>query len=491
MFSIYGETSKKIDTVCFEKYLIKPEILMENAAIASCNTLLSNFKFERPVIVCSTGNNGGDGFALARHLLNKNYDVSTIVLGDTKKLSDESQTNLKILMKLSRNILFNPSENKFSNILKSSDLIVDALFGTGFHGEFTPFFRKYVKIINRSNKRIFSLDIPSGLDSNTGMFDRDTVKATATITFGFVKTGMLWVDSKKFTGDIFVADISIPYQIVFDYDFQTIIEKDIIVGLVKHFNIKKEKYFHKRQKGNLFLIGGNKGMEGSIQIAALGAMKTGAGIVYIKQLGNEKIKFLKEAVYIDNFDDGILKSENIVIGCGFGNDQNSKETFIEMIKKLDHKKVIIDADGINIIAQLDEKNKKRILKNKIITPHPEEFFRLTKKRFSNIKEKITLAEEFSKKYSTVTVLKSPPTVVTDGENTFVLPNSNLKLATAGSGDLLAGMIGAYVSFGYDLLTSSVLGVYTHFRSGEISKSKNPLISEIAQNIGEVQNEIFL
>lgn len=490
MFSISGESSKKIDTVCKEKFLIDPIILMENAAIASCNLLISNYKFERPLLVCSTGNNGGDGFALSRHLLNKNYDVHTVVLGDLKKLSPQSFRNLEILKKLTDKIFFNPTEKTFSNLVNSSDILVDALFGTGFHGEFTPFFRKYVQKMNSSKKKIFSLDIPSGLDSSTGLFDKDTIKASATITFGFVKTGMLWKDSKKFTGDLYVADISIPNSIVFDFDFQIIIEKDIVKGLAEHSHIKREDYSHKREKGNLLVIGGNKGMEGAIQIAALGAMKTGVGIVYVNQLGSEKIRFLKEAVYIDKIEDAVLKSDNIVIGCGFGNDQNSQEKFLKIKELLKNKKVIIDADGLNIISKLDEKMKKKFLKNSIVTPHPEEFFRLTGKRFIDIKEKINFAKEFSKKYSVVTVLKSPPTIVTDGENTFILPNSNIKLATAGSGDLLAGIIGAYISFGYDILTASVIGVYTHFKAAELTKGKNPLISQIAENIGEVQNEIF-
>lgn len=490
MFSIYGEVSKKIDRVCKERFLIEPIVLMENAAIASCNLLISNYNFERPLIVCSTGNNGGDGLALSRHLFNKNYDVYTVVLGDLKKLSPESGRNLEILKKLTDKIFFNPTEKTFSNLLSSSDLLVDGLFGTGFHGEFTPFFRKYVKKMNFSKKKIFSLDIPSGLDSSTGLFDKDAIRASSTITFGFVKTGMLWKDSKKFTGDLYVADISIPNDIIFDFDFQTIIEKDIVKGLIEHSHTKREDYSHKRERGNLLLIGGNKGMEGAIQIASFGAMKAGVGIVYVNQLGNEKIRFLKEAVYINRIEDAVSKSDNVVIGCGFGNDQNSEEKFLKIMELLKKKKVLIDADGLNIISRLDEKMKKKFLKNRVVTPHPEEFFRLTKKRFKNIKEKISFAKDFSSEYSVVTVLKSPPTVVTDGENTFILPNSNIKLATAGSGDLLAGIIGGYISFGYDILTASVIGVYTHFKAAEYSKGKNPLISQIAENIGEVQNEIF-
>lgn len=491
MFSVYGEISKRIDKRVSGKYGIDPIILMENAAIASCNLITSKYKVEKILIVSSTGNNGGDGLALARHLINKNYLVRVVILGDVKKFSFETKKNFEILKSLSAKIVFNPNLNKFQEIIKESDLLVDAIFGTGFYGLFNNFYRKYIKLLNASEKKIFSLDIPSGLNSNTGQTDPDAIKADTTITFGFIKTGLLWKDSKKFTGDLYIADISLPYETVFDFDHQIIIEKDFVKTLVKTLKIKREDYFHKREKGNLLIIGGNKGMEGSTQIAALGAFKTGVGIVYIYQLGNPKIKFLKEPVYLENSDKAYSKSDNVIIGCGFGNDEQAQKIFIEIMKQLKDKNILIDADGLNIISKLNQNMRKKFLKNSIVTPHPEEFFRLTGKRFTNIKEKISFAKEFSLTYSSITVLKSPPTIVTDGHTTFILPNSNLKLATAGSGDLLSGIIGAYISFGYDKLSSALLGVFTHFYAAEKTDIKNPLITQISENIGEVQDEIFI
>ncbi len=491
MFSIYGEISKTIDKKSVEKYGIDPIILMENAAIASCNLIIFKYNVEKILIVSSTGNNGGDGFALARHLINKNYLVTVVILGDVKKFSFETRKNFEILKSLSAKIVFNPDSKKFKNIIRESDLLVDAIFGTGFKGIFDDFYRKYIKLLNNSAKKIFSLDVPSGLNSNTGETDPDTIRADTTITFGLIKTGLLWKDSKKFTGDLYVADISLPYKTVFDFDYQIIIEKDLVKTLVKTLKIKREDYFHKRERGNLVIIGGNNGMEGSTQIAALGALKTGVGIVYIHQLGNPKIKFLKEPVYFENVEKACSKSDNIIIGCGFGNDEQSKKTFIEIMGKLKDKNILIDADGLNIISKLNQNMKKKFLKDSIVTPHPEEFFRLTGKRFTNIKEKISFAKEFSLTYSNITVLKSPPTIVTNGQTTFILPNSNLKLATAGSGDLLSGIIGAYISFGYDKLSSAILGVFTHFYASEKTDVKNPLITQIAENIGKVQDEISI
>ena len=489
MFGIFGSDIKQIDSSATEKYLIPPIVLMENAAIASCNSLTSKWNFSSCLIVCGHGNNGGDGFALARHLSNRNYKVRIVLIGNEKKFSYETKTNFLIARKLKIEFYVNPQKVDFKRIVSASDITVDALFGTGFHGNIDSFYRKYFKIINSSSKRIFSLDIPSGIDSDTGEFDSDSINADMTVTFGFVKTGLLWNKTIRKSKELVIADISIPPVLAFSVKHFVILEKEILSAMVSDSKDSKE-WIHKTEKGKVSFIGGNSGMEGSIQLASAAALKSGTGIVYTYMVSKSEKKFFPEIVFTKNLETTLEKSDVWVAGCGLGTSKESVTILNKINLMRKGKTVVYDADALNIISKMNDKEKISFLNGSIITPHPEEFFRLSKMRFSNIKEKITAIENFSKKYRTLVILKSPPTIITDSKISLIFPNMSPKLATAGSGDILAGILGGFISQGFSPIVSASLSVYVHFYSGYNTKNDNPSASEFLQNISNAKSEVI-
>ena len=490
MFAVKGTDIKKIDRAASARYHIPSVVLMENAAIASCNAMTSKWSFSSCAVICGDGNNGGDGFALARHLFNRNCSVSAVFLGEKSRFSKETKTNFDILKKLNVSIMENPSAAKFRKILFDSEVAVDAVYGTGFRGVINKSMRKYFKALNESGKKILSLDIPSGVDATTGEFDNDSINSDLTVTFGFVKTGLLWNKTLKKTKELAVADISIPGEILSSVKHFFIIEREILSLLASEEKSSKREWVHKTQKGRASFIGGSEGMEGSIQMAAAAGLKSGSGIVYSYMLSKTKNKFFPEIVFTKTLEESLKKSDVWVVGCGLSDSRESALALDRINESRGNRVVVYDADALNLISKMGISRKKEFLKGAVITPHPEEFFRLSNERFSNIEEKIECAERFSKKYNTLLILKSPPTIVTDSHTTMVFPNMSAKLATAGSGDILAGILGGLLSQGYSPMASAAMAVYIHFYSGYNAKNDFPSASEFLSNISKAKSEVM-
>jgi len=490
MFAVYGSKIKEIDSLASKRYLIPNIVLMENAAIASCNAIVSKWRFSSACVICGRGNNGGDGFGIARHLFNRGVKVTVVIIGDKRPFSAEARQNLRIVQKLGIAINENPSRAVFKRILESSEILVDAVYGTGFRGKLSPSVRKYFKAVNSSGKRVASLDIPSGVDADNGYFDDDCIKPDLTVTFGAVKTGLLWNKASAISGELLIADISIPQEAILSAGGFPIAEKELLSAMVSEEKEKREAWAHKSRKGSAAFIGGKDGMEGSIQMAAKAAMSAGAGITYLFSMSSAKKRFFPEIVFSESAAEAIKKSSAVVAGCGMGTDDESAKV-LEIIKNESREKnVVYDADALNIISKFEERRKKEYLRGAVVTPHPEEFFRLSRRRFFDIAEKIRAAEEFSKHYGCLLVLKSPPTIITDSKTTMIFPNMSRKLATAGSGDVLAGIIGGFISQGYSPFASAATGVYVHFKSGEACKADSPSATDFIRNISKAKREVF-
>ncbi|MDD3803686.1 MAG: NAD(P)H-hydrate dehydratase [bacterium] len=490
MFAVYGSAIKNLDAIAFRKYLIPPELLMEDAAVAAANAMIFKWSFSSCSLVCGDGNNSGDGFALARHLSNRGIDATVILLGKKSRFSKITLLNFKILKKMKIKIFENPSAAKFKKLISESDVIADAIYGTGFRGELSKKMRPYFKAVNTSAKRVISLDVPSGLNCDTGESDRDCITADITVTFGAVKAGLLWNSAVGKSKELLIADISLPKEIILKEKNFIIAEKEILSLLAAHEKKAKEGWIHKSQRGRASFIGGNRGMEGSIQLASEAALKTGAGIVYTYMLSPAKKKFFPEIVFSLTLKEAMKQSKVWIAGCGMGTGDDALEALDCINKNRADSIVLYDADALNLISRMNEKKKKRFLKNSVITPHPKEFLRLSGKRFLNIKEKISCAEEFSRDYKSVVVLKSPPTIVTDSKTTIIFPNMSKKLATAGSGDVLSGIIGGLLARGFSPMTASSLGVFIHFYAGFYSASENPTASEFLKNISKPIKEVL-
>jgi len=311
-----------------------------------------------------------------------------------------------------------------------------------------------------------------------------------TVVLGILKTGVLWNEASQYTGEVYLADISIPNELIMSQSPFVVPDKLFISEMLNHSAHHVDEWTYKTKKGSLGIVGGAKGMQGAPQLSGISALKSSSGIVYLHMLAKTNKLLFPELVIQDDIDALIAKSSSILIGPGMGVDNSAIDTLMYVLNKSEDKNVIIDADALNIISSMNEKDKRKCLRGRIITPHPEEFKRLSGISFTNIKEKIEAAEEFAGRYNCLLVLKSPPTIITDSKITFIYPNMSRKLATAGSGDILAGIIGGFLSSGIDPFTAAAAGVYVHLLSGEATEGYSVSAVDIIAKISKSTQEVM-
>lgn len=487
MFAVTPESMGKIDRDATKKYKIPSIVLMENAGLSAVNYIFEHYKFTSALILAGHGNNGGDGFVIARHMFNRNAHVEVLTVSDTAKCTKDAKTNLDILTKL--NIPIKTPHSSMPALIKHMDkfdIVIDCIFGTGFRGEIRDPYTHIFKAITKISKPVISIDIPSGIDGLTGKPAKLSVNADSTITFACIKTGMLWPEAMQRCGDLYTADISIPQDLVHDHNPKAVIDRDTAHYL---FNRKQtDKWVHKTAKGKLGIIGGARGMQGAPQMSGISALKAGAGIVYVHLMTDTSRKLYPELVF-ENSPLKISQMENLVIGPGMGTDSSAKELLLSILKHDKNKNILLDADALNILSSVPLKIRKELLQGCIITPHPEEFRRISGMEFNSMDSKISAAEKFAKDTGSLLVLKSPPTIITDGHSTFILPYMSEKLATAGSGDVLAGIIGGLISTGLDPVSSAAAGVFAHFSAGYSAKGKSISAQNIIDMIPEAIGKI--
>jgi NAD(P)H-hydrate epimerase len=493
MFLVTASQMQDIDRQTIESFGIPGLVLMENAGRGAVDFLLKRFKdikTKKIAVVAGRGNNGGDGFVIARYLMEKGMIVNTFLLSSKKKVAGDAKVNMELAQKLcdrSRtcSIFEIPDADTFkkqkSRILHH-DLFIDAILGTGLNSDVRGVFKDAIELINSARQPVFSIDIPSGLHSDTGQPLGIAVKANATATFAFAKTGQLLYPGHSYTGDLNVIDIGIPNFIVQEKNIKlSLIEKKDIAACFK----PRDTQSHKGSFGHLLVIAGSTGKTGAASLCANAAMRCGTGLVTLgvaKSL-NERIEpqviepmthplpEKEKGVLSDHCFDEIqtlLKGKQaLALGPGIGIRRNTKKLVHKLIEK-SAVPIIIDADAINCIA---EKPEVLLRKNvpAILTPHPGEMARLCDMTTLDIQaDRIGIASQFSKKFNTIVVLKGAQTVVSfpDGRSS-ICPTGNPGMASGGMGDVLTGMIAGFCAQGFSPEKASLAGVYIHGLSADI------------------------
>lgn len=459
--------------------------LMEKAANAVTKEFIKIYKEGKVAIICGGGNNGGDGIATARLLYDKGITSDVYIFCNNK--TKDFEINLERLKKLPVKIYNNNEEYNFKNY----DYIIDALFGTGINKAVTGIYKNVIENINNSKAYILSIDMPSGLYSDTGKTNNVTVKANSTISLAAYKYGQL-IGGLDNCGDIIVKDIDINVECG-----SYVYEKEDI----KKFFPKRLKQTHKGSFGKLCIIAGSGKYFGAALISYNGAasLYSGAGLTVLaipKFLSVNYRNHIKECVleYLDDNGENsvfnytqiknIMKNCNsICIGMGMG---NTKETFKickTLIEEYD-KNLLLDADALNSIAKYDKDIfKKGHNKNIIITPHLKEFSRLTDINIEEIKDNpIKYAQEYAKDNNITVLLKGASTIITNGNITAINTTGTPAMAKAGSGDVLSGIIGGIMVQGHNALNSGIIGAYIHGMAGEFAKEKSGEYSVIASDI---------
>ncbi|KRQ87132.1 Bifunctional NAD(P)H-hydrate repair enzyme Nnr [Caloramator mitchellensis] len=495
MLVVNSSEMKQIDLRAIEIYRIPGIVLMENAA-HSVFEEIAKLNPRKVAIVCGPGNNGGDGFAVARLLKTHSYDVDVFFCFDEKKLKGDAKVNYEILKTMDFSII--KDIEYLQNNMINYDLVVDALFGTGLRGEISEESKRIIDVINQG-RFILSIDIPSGINSDNGKSIGKCVYADITITFECKKYGHLLGEGREASGAVIVKKISIPKKCMDEQNIKTFSCDDKFP-----LSIYKRRNFdtNKGDFGKVYIIGGSYNMSGAVILALKAAIKTGSGLVcgvypesiidrvatQIPEIINipceEKNGFLE--IGVDMLNDIINKADVISIGIGMG----KGHSLLEMIKYILYKfkgYVVLDADGLNNICEdislLNEANSKVI-----ITPHPGEMSRLTGLTVDYINSnRVEVAKDFANKYGCVVLLKGSSTVVSNGEETYINTSGNPGMATAGSGDVLTGMITSLLGQGYGLLESGILGSFLHGKAGDEAYKQygyGLTATDIIENVGK-------
>lgn len=456
--------------------------LMERAAEACTDFILQTDLYGKAFkIFCGKGNNGGDGLAIARQLINKGNNVSTYIIEFGAVGTEDFQTNLQRLHEITTNIYFIQSENFFPEI-NNDDIVIDALYGSGLNRPLKDLSAALVEHINKSSGHTISIDVPSGMFIDKSSQGNAIIKANTTLTFQCLKLCFLVAENAEYNGKIKVLDIGLHPQ--FLETVSSSLEITEQADIQKIYKPRKP-FSHKGTYGHAVIIAGNKGKIGAALLAAHACVKTGAGLTTVnipETYFNVAHTYLPEAMCEAREEGFNFEKINAVgIGPGLG----TKPGITELLQKVLHEfksAAVIDADALNIISQ----NKyllNEIKENSILTPHPKEFERL----FGDLKndfDRINAALERSVKNNLIIVLKGRYTLITFKGKGWFNTTGNAGLAKGGSGDILTGIITALLAQKYEPLPAAILGVYLHGLAAEYALGKESLESMTATNVVE-------
>lgn len=509
------EDAKTIDLLIQKEFLVDELILMENAGIDAYNFLkekLGNSLYSCTfIIICGVGNNGGDGLVLARRLLENTPNVHVFVFGKKEKVTPSTKKNLEIISKLSDVKLFeNFSKdfliNEFNKLITSNTVIIDALFGIGLGTPVKEPFSYVIEIINELKNRgikVLSIDLPSGFISSFTkrevLSSHPIVKSDWTITFFSIKAGMFLPEMKEYLGEIYISKLGFNQKII-----DKLVENNVnYLGTLFNFDLPKRKVSsNKGSNGRVIFIGGSDNYFGALVLTTKAATKTPVGYpiaIVLEKFNNVMKQVLPDVVsipvpsgnrgYFSEEDaeyilaNKLIKDDDvIVIGNGIANNENTKSFFKKLIQNLNNT-LIIDADGINILSE--EKEVFNSLKNKnniVLTPHLKEFSRISGYSLEEvIDDPFNLGRKFALENRINIVLKDNVNYIffSDGES-WVCDMGTPIWARAGSGDVLAGFIGGFISFTKNIKLGTISGVRLF---GEIpsrlgDKTIYPSINEI-------------
>jgi NAD(P)H-hydrate epimerase len=492
-----------IDKVTIEKFGIPGRVLMENAGREAVKIFEKTFEKslnKKIAVAACSGNNGGDGFVIARYLFSYGYDITLFLFSDPKKIKGEAKDNFKLLQSLDMPIIIADTPKKFNNykkIMDTADIWIDAMLGTGLKYRVKEHIKNIIEYINSLKKPIFAIDMPSGLNLDAGLPNGASIKADYTVAFGLAKTGQKLYPGAKYTGKLKVADIGIPPRVIKEASLKT---RLITQDYIKSKFLQKEPDAHKGDCGHLFIIAGSEGKTGAAILTAKAASRSGAGLVTmaVPESVNRTIESCvteamtcplpetsKKIIKIEAFNiiKKFLKGKNcIAAGPGLGTENNVKKLIYKLIEEAEVP-MVIDADALNAVSENPEILKKAKAPL-ILTPHPKEMARLIKKDVRHVCEKkIDTAKKFAEKYNVILILKGAGTVIAmpDG-SVFINSTGNQGMASGGTGDVLTGIIAGFVSQGYAPAISAIIGVYMHGAAGDAAADKKGFAGLIASDI---------
>jgi len=497
-----AQTIREIDRLAIEEYGIPGAVLMENAGRTVTNVLLERFPEAADTgvtIVSGTGNNGGDGFVVARHLVNRGVEVDVFLAGTVESVREgESAANLSTIRNMGIPVVPIAADEDIAALADSvgnRGIVVDALLGTGVAREVSGIFSRIIAQIN-DGFSVLSIDIPSGISSDTGKVLGSAVRADVTVALALPKLGNLIYPGAEHCGEVIVADIGIPSKLV---DRMAIPDRVLSPEIFDTLLAKRIATAHKGDFGHLLILAGSMGKIGAAALCGMGALTAGPGLVTVgtpeSQVGVLAGK-LTEAMTEPLPDDGgaldrtafgrvikILDGKTAVaLGPGLGTGAGAWEITRRLITEVDLP-VVVDADGINVVALEPD-----ILKQKkgdvILTPHPGEMARLIGKSTADVGvDRISVSRDFAAKYGVWLVLKGARTLIASPSGEiFIATGGNPGMASGGMGDVLTGLIGGFLAASRDPGGAAAAAVFIHGAAGDRAMDRVGEISLVAGDV---------
>ncbi|MCP4296300.1 MAG: NAD(P)H-hydrate dehydratase [Proteobacteria bacterium] len=458
---------QKMDRYTIDKIGIDARVLMENAGRSWIAAVAASLRKDSQIrVLCGSGNNGGDGYVIARNLKSRGYDCTVIVIAEPG--SEDCLVNSRIWQFYGESITW---QKWIEKKMRPSDstIWVDAILGTGISTPIRPKLRSVIEQINAYPGEKIAVDIPSGINASTGDLLGCAINANKTITFQKEKVGHHLYPGKTSAGKLYCQNISIMEHFEEGAPAYHLIDKELLHDRLPVRN--PEAY--KNNFGHMAVYCGQPGMMGAAWLAAYSGLKTGAGLSTAVILDDEQNSFWLKAPELMSISREKISTEKLntfdalVVGCGLGRDPlfwSEMNLTLQQIKK----PMVLDADcfyGLNNWNQLP-------LENIVLTPHAGEFEKLSGySKPENNGERMSQGVEFIRRYPTTLVLKGAPTLVIDqNETIYINSTGNVGMATAGSGDVLSGIIGGFLAQGLSPLWAAIAGTWFHGRSGDITRS---------------------
>jgi hydroxyethylthiazole kinase-like uncharacterized protein yjeF len=516
MYLVTAQEMRTFDATAINDFGIPGVVLMENAGRTTFNILREHLGGDvggvTVSVVAGPGNNGGDGYVIARYLINHGALVQTFLLSPREKIKGDALINLLILEKMTEEIIEATDEESLEEAARvwyTSDVIVDAILGTGLSSEVRSPYREAIKEINGAPGLRLAVDLPSGLEADTGRVLGVSVQADLTATYGFGKLGMALYPGLEYCGQVEVVDISIPRPAIEDNPPKAVLWSEPHAD--EYLQLRKDPQAHKGTFGHLLIVGGSPGKTGAPAMAAEAASRIGAGLVTVGipaslnhileiKLTEEMTEPLPESIpgYLGSPSvDRVLAlagdKKCVVIGPGLSTNEGVSELLTRVVKEY-RGWIIIDADGLNALASnMDalRSTEARI----VLTPHPGEMARLLGKSTSEVQQdRVSVARSTAAEYGVWVILKGARTLTAAPDGTvYVNTTGNQWMASGGQGDALSGILGGLLVQGIPPEEALPFGVYLHgLAADEIVENDGPrpvtatdVIDEIAHLVASL------
>lgn len=489
-------------------------VLMENAGrqvAAALESLYADLAERHVAVICGKGNNGGDGFVVARTLQQRDVAVSVFLVGQVAEVRGDARVNLEILGRLGLTVVEIADEGQWElhvSQVSASDLIVDALFGTGLKAPLSGIYETIVADINELGIPVVSIDLPSGMSADTADLIGDAIDASVTVTLGAPKLPLVLPPAEQQSGEVVIADIGIPADVIdgLDGPWVELMTREQMRAIVT----PRAQDSHKGDFGRVLIVAGSRGKTGAAALAAHGALRSGAGLLtvatpascqaivagYVAECMTLGVEETPEGTVCPEAIEGLLAQDIDVLAVGPGLGRgDAVTTFVRALVEKSEVPLVLDADALNAFAGEADGLLGREGRDIIITPHPGEMARLVGCSVEDVQaNRLGIARDFATSHRVYVVLKGYRTLIAgpDG-HVFVNPTGSPGMATGGTGDVLTGMVAGWLAQLLDAEAACRIAVYLHGAAGELADADEGEVSmtagDLASHIGDAILEL--